>query len=168
MKNKLFKIITTSLTIVTLGGVFVPSAIYANEVLQPETVVSLPSDINRDQLTTEIISDIEKEGLPEVLNERPKRQKRGAAGLMATLIAKYGVRYVKTQLPKIIYKHIGKYVGNKIGEAAFVRIFGNIVDWGTGAAIEQALAQALQAAGIDAGTANTVATVTVTVASWLI
>ncbi|RRA88877.1 hypothetical protein D5F93_13095, partial [Streptococcus agalactiae] len=62
----------------------------------------------------------------------------------------------------------GKYVGNKIGEAAFVRIFGNIVDWGTGAAIEQALAQALQAAGIDAGTANTVATVTVTVASWLI
>ncbi len=113
MKNKLFKIITTSLTIVTLGGVFVPSAIYANEVLQPETVVSLPSDINRDQLTTEIISDIEKEGLPEVLNERPKRQKRGAA-------------------------------------------------------IEQALAQALQAAGIDAGTANTVATVTVTVASWLI
>ncbi len=55
-----------------------------------------------------------------------------------------------------------------MSEQAFFRIFGNIVDWGTGAALEQGLAQALKAAGVDSGTAHIVASVVVTVAWWFV
>lgn len=75
---------------------------------------------------------------------------------------------MRQRLPRIICKHIAKYVGRRLSEATVVRIFGNIVNWGTGAVVEQLLARALQQADLDVGTANPVASVVVTVAWWFI
>lgn len=145
----------------------IPVSVYAYETQKVAEQVITP-EINKDELVQEILKDIKQEMLPELSLEQPQYQERGAGGLIATLIAKYGVYYVKKTLPKLIYKHVAKYLGRKVSEQAFVRIFGNIVDWGTGAALEQGLAQALKAAGVDSGTAHTVASVVVTVAWWFV
>lgn len=42
------------------------------------------------------------------------------------------------------------------------------MDWGTGATLEQGLAQALRSAGVVSGTAHMVASVVVTVAGWFV
>lgn len=145
----------------------VPVPVYAYETGKVQQQIS-SEKINKDELVQEILKDIKQEMLPELRLEQPKYKERGAGGLIATLIAKYGIIYVKKTLPKLIYRHIAKYVGRKVSEQAFVRIFGNIVNWGTGAAFERGLARALKAAGLDSGTANTVASVVVTVAWWFV
>lgn len=67
-----------------------------------------------------------------------------------------------------MYKHLAGLIGKKVSEATFVRVFGNIINWGTGVAVEQAMARALINLGVDSKTANTAASVVVTVAWWFI
>lgn len=164
-KSKLF-VVFTLLSFLT--STVSPSLIYANEVSHIQRIKSQQFSINEEKLVQDILKDIKKESLPELSLHRPIYQTRGAVGLLKALIAKYGITYVSQRLPRIIYKHIAKYVGRRLSEATFVRIFGNIVNWGTGAVVEQLLARALQQAGLDVGTANTVASVVVTVAWWFV
>ncbi|CYV12580.1 hypothetical protein HO640_11670 [Streptococcus suis] len=167
VKKTLFKVGVLFSCSMLLSSVSFPSVVSAYEIGQIKNF-SVTNKINKDELVKDILTDVKTNMLPELELVQPQYQSRGAAGLIATLIAKYGVIYVKKQLPKIIYKHIAKYVGKQIGEAMFVKIFANIVDWGTGAVLEQALARALQSFGINSGIANTVASVVVTVGYWFI
>lgn len=166
-KMKLWIILVLGVSVFSTVSYNVSSVVYANEVqnVQQEIIIG---EINKDELVQGILKDIQQEMLPELRLEQPKYKERGAGGLIATLIAKYGIVYIKKTLPRLIYKHVGKYLGRKVSEQAFVRVFANIVDWGTGAAIEQGLARALIRLGVDSNTANTVASVVVTVGWWFI
>lgn len=104
------------------------------------------------KVQSEIVSEVQK-----VPTRNQGLHPRGAAGLMARLIAKYGRTYVMKTLPKLLYKKIAKLVGKKVGQATFLRIWKNVMNVATGAALQAAIAKGLKACGVPVNIANTAA-----------
>lgn len=182
--KKSIKLVTAAATAMMLGGTILPATgaladtvSYSNTVANYEDMTSdqlgdIIQNYNMDSLTATqekvlnvYLVKVQAEIVAEMQNapsENQGIQTRGAAGLMARLIAKYGRTYVAKTLPKLLYKKVAKLIGKKVGEATFVRIWNNVMNVATGAALQSAIAKALKACGVPAGVANTAAGVIVT------
>lgn len=144
---------------------YIQEILFNDDFIVPEEETDdVDVDITEEE-QNEIINStvLEVQNTATVIPEVPgQMQTRGAVGLMAKLIAKYGVIYVKKTLPKIMYKKVAPYIGKKITQAKFLTIWNNIVNLGTGAAAEKGLAKVFKSLGISSGVANTAASVIVT------
>lgn len=98
MNNKMLKYGAVLGASAILATTIIPVSVYAYEMQTLAEPVTAP-EIAKDELVQEILKDIKQEILPELRLEQLQYQERGAGGLIATLIAKYGVYDVKETTP---------------------------------------------------------------------
>ncbi|OOV21117.1 hypothetical protein LG101_13420 [Levilactobacillus brevis] len=192
--RKSVRLITLTLTAMTLGGVAVPSiSAFADaegissvtkidyQSMNSDQLGNLIDTYDMDNLTTnqENVVSIYSAKLQDELKAEvsqsapatittPRFQSRAALGLMARLAAKYGKVYVSKTLPKIVYKKAAKLIGKKVSQAKFLHIWNNTIGVATGAALESAIAKGLKACGVPKGIANTAATIIATAVGILV
>ncbi|OOV21150.1 hypothetical protein LG101_13670 [Levilactobacillus brevis] len=143
--RKSVRLITLTLTAMTLGGVAVPSiSAFADaegissvtkidyQSMNSDQLGNLIDTYDMDNLTTnqENVVSIYSAKLQDELKAEvsqsapatittPRFQSRAALGLMARLAAKYGKVYVSKTLPKIVYKKAAKLIGKKLAKLSF-------------------------------------------------
>lgn len=132
-------------------------AVQASEIETSRTV-EVDDETLVDNAVNEIVAEVQS-GQNVQSGYNPNARIGG--GLIAKLILKYGQAYVMKTLPKIIYPKISGFVGRWISQAKFVQIWGKAVNWGTGKALETALAKAFKDAGIGDGPSKLAAKVIV-------
>lgn len=95
-------------------------------------------------------------------------QERAALGLLATIAGKYGWRWVKYQLPRIIYPHLARYLGKYMTQTAFVNLFANSLSFISGFSIEGLIANTLINWGVNGTIASLAAAIIYQVILWYI
>lgn len=165
-KKKLKKLLLSSAAGILLFSAVAPSGllyVQASELSQISEVDDIA--VNEEEIVASIISEVSSTA---VVQGNYNENARVGGALIAKLIAKYGLTYVKKTLPKIIYKKVAPIIGKKVSQAKFLSIWNNVINWGTGAAIEQGLAKVFKSMGMSSGVANTAASIIVTALSILI
>ncbi|MFD1125528.1 hypothetical protein ACFQ22_09215 [Lentilactobacillus raoultii] len=132
------------------------------------------SRIDNDIVLSESDKELAKEALKEVSESLPDSNNpqtndpiygpnQTAWKLMATLVGKYGMRYVERTLPKKMYSKVSLLIGSWVSEKKFVSIWQKTINVASGQVFVTDLTNLLRNAGLSKSAAGTSAEIIVDV-----
>lgn len=155
------KIALSLVTSALLLGALSPTLVSAHEYSVKTSVEEKSIQVNEEKLTQDIVKSIklDLQTRNQNLLESPITgvDRAPATGLLATLAAKYGMVWVKTKLPGIIYSKVSGIIGGVVSFEKFTSILKNSLTHASEAALNRAIASALKSAGVKSSTAETAA-----------
>lgn len=151
MNKRVKKTVLSTLAVATFGSYVAPSV----SAVKASAQVESSDDIELGNLENELYQVIQQDldNRETISSVQPRSI---SVGLLATLATKYGIVYLKTTLPKLIYGKIAGVIGGVISQSKFVSIFGKAVNAGSTYAFKSQIVSGLTAAGVPEDRAETI------------